>query len=384
MQRINLLYVITKLELGGAQKQLLSLIKGLDKTKFKAFLFTAKEGLLLADALSIEGLILKRSPWLERPINPFRDIAALIEIYSFIKKNNIDIVHTHSSKAGILGRLAAVLAGVKVILHTVHGWSFHDYQPRVFRFIFIWLERLSAGFTNRIIVVSDYDKQKGLANRIGNKEKYALIRYGIDYAEFSIKDGGIREELGIGANDLVVGMIACFKPQKSPRDFIRLAHSVAKSLSGIKFLLVGDGALRRKIERLIRRLDLQKEVILSGWRRDIARILSAIDIFVLTSLWEGLPVAVLEAMAAAKPIIATDTGGIGEVIKNGDSGFLVKPGQINALSEKLIHLLNDEDYRQRMGKRTKEALGRNFAITDMIRQTEELYGSLILIQNKGA
>jgi glycosyltransferase involved in cell wall biosynthesis len=218
MQRFNLLYVITKLELGGAQKQLLSLINKLDKTRFKPFLFTAKEGLLLPEAISIVGLTVKKSKWLERPINPFKDLLALIEIYGVIKENNIEIVHTHSSKAGILGRLAAGLAKVNVIIHTVHGWSFHDYQPKPLQLFFMWLERLCAKFTDKIIVVSDYDKQKGLNNRIGSDNRYAFIRYSVDYKEFNIHDQTIKKELGIDNNELVVGMIACFKPQKSPQE----------------------------------------------------------------------------------------------------------------------------------------------------------------------
>src|SRR4030042_947679 len=165
MQRINLLYVITELELGGAQKQLLSLINQLNKEKYRPFLLTAREGLLLPQALSIPGITIKKSRWLTRPINPFKDLLALVEIYRFIKRNNIRIVHTHSSKAGILGRLAARLAKTRVIIHTVHGWSFNHHQSILVRFFFVWLERLVARFTDKLIVVSDYDKQKGLDNR---------------------------------------------------------------------------------------------------------------------------------------------------------------------------------------------------------------------------
>jgi len=377
MQRINLLYVITKLELGGAQKQLLSLIRHLDKKRFRLFLFTAKDGLLLCETLSINGLIVKKSRWLERPINPLKDLLALIETYRFIKKNNIEIVHTHSSKAGILGRLAARLAKVEVIIHTVHGWSFNDYQPRVERLFFIWLERLSARFSDKLVVVSYYDRQKGLDNHIGKENKYSLIRYGVDYAEFNIKDQNIREELGINPNDLAVGMIACFKPQKSPRDFIRLAFLTKRILPDARFLLVGDGALRKKIEKLIHKFNLEKQIILTGWRRDIPRILSAIDVFVLTSLWEGLPISVLEAMATSKPVITTHTGGVAEIIIEGKSGFLVPPGDTNKMSEKLAILLKDKNLRTQMGQNAKDSLDSNLTITNMIRSNENLYEELI-------
>jgi glycosyltransferase involved in cell wall biosynthesis len=382
MQRINLLYVITKLELGGAQKQLLSLIKHLDQDKFKPFLFTAQDGFLILEASSIKGLTLKKSRWLERSINPLKDLLALIEIYWFIKKNNIEIVHTHSSKAGILGRLAAGLAEVKVILHTVHGWSFDDYKPIWKRILFIWLERLNARFSDKLVVTSNYDRQKGLDNHIGQENKYSLIRYGVDYTEFNIKDQNIREELGINPNDLVVGMIACFKPQKSPPDFIKLANLVNKVLPDVKFLLVGDGILRRKIEKLISKFNLQKQVVLTGWRDDIPRILSAIDVFVLTSLWEGLPITVLEAMAASKPVISTHTGGVTEVIAEGKSGFLVTPRDINKMSERIAVLIKDENLRRQIGQNARQSLDSNFTLTNMISKTENLYEELMKI--KGA
>ncbi len=377
MQRINLLYVITKLELGGAQKQLLSLIDHLNKEKFRLFLFTAKDGLLIPEASSINGLTIKKSRWLERPISPLKDLLALIEIYLFIKKNNIGIVHTHSSKAGILGRLAARLTKVKIIVHTVHGWSFNDYQPNGERLFFIWLERLSAQFTDKLIVVSNYDKQKGLDNRIGKENQYSLIRYGIEYAEFGIKDQNIRRELGINTNDLVVCMVSCFKPQKSPQDFIRLAFLVNKALPDVRFLLVGDGILRKKIERLIRKFNLEKQVTLTGWRRDIPRILSAIDVFVLTSLWEGLPTSALESMASSKAIVSTHTGGVAEIIVEGKVGFLVLPGDINKMSERLVVLLKDNNLRMQMGQNARESLNFDFALTNMIDNSQNLYENLI-------
>ncbi len=382
MRLINLLYVITKLELGGAQKQLLSLIRHLDKKRFRLFLFTAEDGLLLPEALSINGLTINKSTCLERPINLLKDLLVLIEIYRFIKKNNIEIVHTHSSKAGILGRLAARVAKVRIILHTVHGWSFNDYQPGMVRLFFIWLERLIARFTDRLIVVSDYDKQKGLWNRIGKEDKYSLIHYGIDFSEFGTKDQNIRKELRINTNDSVVCMVSCFKPQKSPQDFVRLAFLVKKLSPGSRFLLVGDGVLRKKIERLIRKFDLEKELILTGWRSDIPRILSGIDIFVLTSLWEGLPISVLEAMASSKPVVSTNTGGVAEVVVEGKSGFLVPPKDMNKMSERLIVLLKDKNMRESMGQNAADSLHLNFALTNMIENSRNLYEKLI--KEKGA
>lgn len=376
MQKINLLYVITKLELGGAQKQLLSLIRHLDKDKYTPFLFTSRDGLLFNEAQSITELKLKKSKFLERPINLLKDFLALWEILRFIKKNNIDIVHTHSSKAGILGRWGARLANIKIVLHTVHGWPFNNYQPSLVRIFFILLERITAKLTTKLIVVSNYDKEKGLNNGIGNEDKYALIRYGIDYAVFEGGGENIRKALGVNTDDLVVGMISCFKPQKCPQDFIKLTFLVKQTLPDVKFILVGDGILHSRVEKLIDTYKLRSQLILTGWRNDIPKILQALDIFVLTSLWEGLPISVLEAMASSKPVVATNTGGVAEVIVEDKTGFLVAPGDMDGMSEKLIRLLKNKNLRGEIAQNIKDSLDGNFFLENMVKKTQDLYENL--------
>lgn len=378
MPKINLLYVITKLELGGAQKQLLSLINNLDKNEYNVFLFTAREGLLIPQACSAAGVTLKKSRFLERLINPLKDILALVEIYCFIKKNKIQIVHTHSSKAGILGRLAAKLAKTPVILHTVHGWSFNSYQLKSIKYLYILLERICAVFTTKLIVVSRFDQEAGLKNSIGRKNQYVLIRYGVDVQVF--KDAGkrinARESLGLKGAGLVVGMVACFKPQKAPLDFIELAGLMKNDFPETKFVLVGDGRLRKKIEARIKRLNLGKQVILTGWREDISLILSGLDVFVLTSLWEGLPIAVLEAMAAGVALVATDTGGIGEIVVNGTTGYLVKPRDIPAMRNRLGDLLNNAQKRNEFITRSREVINSGeFSLSNMVKNTVFIYAS---------
>ncbi|MDD5044333.1 MAG: glycosyltransferase family 4 protein [Candidatus Omnitrophica bacterium] len=376
MRKINLLYVITKLELGGAQKQLLSLIKSLDRERFNIFLFTCRQGLLLREFSSVNGLLIKRSGFLDRPVNPFKDSLALWEISSFIKNNKIDIVHTHSSKAGILGRLAARISGVKIILHTVHGWSFHSYQNKLVRGLFIRLERFCAKFSDRLIVVSFFDKQRGLENRIGNEAKYQVIKYGINCGVTPNKEGAIRRELGIAGDKFLVGTISCFKPQKAVDDFIKAAALVKESLPQVKFIVAGDGALRAKFEKLIKKLGLEKEIVLLGWRRDIPQLLSALDIFTLTSLWEGMPIAALEALACGSVVVATDTGGISEVIREGENGFLVPARDVKGLSEKITFLLKDDKLRKAIREKTKNSLGNNFTVERMAKETGDLYERL--------
>lgn len=381
MQKINLLYVITKLELGGAQKQLLTIVSALDTKKLNVYIYTSSEGFLLEEFKSLKNITIVLSKSLIRNINLLKDFLELFKIYHFIKKHKIDIVHTHSSKAGILGRFAAGLAGVKCIIHTVHGWSFNDCQPFLARFFFIVLERLAAFFSQKLIVVSLYDKQKGLSNRIGSEKQYVLISYGINHAQFNRRYEDIREELGISKEEKLIGMISCLKPQKSPFDFIKLAFFTSQKFSNLRFLLVGDGVLRPQIERLILKLKLQNKVILTGWRTDIPRILSSFDIFVLTSLWEGLPISVLEAMASSKPVIVTETGGVQEAIFDGENGYLVKRRDLTSMVNKLTALLDNQSLRESMGRDAQESLVGKFTIEDMIRQTKGLYESAIVKEN---
>jgi len=384
MARINLLYVITKLELGGAQKQLLDLISSLDKTRYNVFLITAKEGILIPDAQAIPELTLELNACLERPINPIKDILALIKIGLFIKRNDIRIVHTHSSKAGILGRWAAVF-GRCTLLHTVHGWSFNDHQSAIIRGLFIFLERITAVFTHKIIVVCESDRKKGLRHNIGSIDKYALVHYGIDLSSFELRGKYSREEFGFKKDDLVVGTVCCLKPQKCPRDFIMFARTVSRGYPHAKFLLIGDGVLRRRMERLITAYKLENNVTLLGWRRDIAEILQIMDIFVLTSLWEGLPITVLEAMAASLPVVVTDTGGVEEIVKQGTNGFLVKPHDMEEMSRIVISLAGDPASRMRLGNSAHELIKRNdFGVDAMCLKTENLYRVLISRKdNKG-
>ena len=380
MHKTNLLYIITKLELGGAQKQLLSLIKGLDKQVYNIFLFTAKDGLLIKEALALDGLILNRSRFLERKINPLKDLLALIEIYGFIKKNRIQIVHTHSSKAGILGRLAAGLAKTKIIIHTVHGWSFHDYQSRISNRCYLCLERICATFTTKIIVVSVWDKDRGLNNSVGTIDQYVLIRYGIDYPDFQNREkrAAARKSLGFNDADLIVGMVACFKPQKSPLDFIKLAFAVKNKFSNAKFIMIGDGVLFKKAHFLIKKLHLEGQVSLAGWRQDIPSILSCLDLFVLTSLWEGLPIVALEAMASGVPLVATDTGGIAEVVVNGKTGYLVKARDIVLMQNQVEELLRNDQKRGEFARLSRMAVDSpEFSLSNTVKNTARIYFDLV-------
>jgi len=375
VDKINLLYVITKLELGGAQKQLLSLIQGLDRARYNIFLFAAREGILMDDALAVPGLRVHRSLFLERAVNPFLDIPAFFELAFFIRREKIDIVHTHSSKAGILGRFAAAAAGVRAIYHTVHGWPFHDFQFPPARWFFVSLERCAAAVTTRIIVVSEHDKTRGLKYGIGCDGRYSLVRYGIDAAAFEEAIPAARKSLGIPEGVPVAAMISCFKPQKAVQDLITVARDVCAVRKDALFMIAGDGTRRRAISKLIRAYGLKGNVLLLGWRRDIPEILASCDVFILTSLWEGMPIAVIEAMAASRPVIVTDTGGVRELVRDGDTGFIVPCRDTGAMSRRLLTLFHDPAMRARIGNKARDSLKDDYSARRMAQETQRLYGT---------
>lgn len=379
-KKIKILHIITQLDLGGAQKNALDIVRLLDKNRYAIYFVSSNKGLLLKEALHTPGVKTVFLPSLKRSINLLADLLTLFRLTLLFKKEHIELVHTHSSKAGILGRWAAHLAGVPVIVHTIHGWSFHNGLNSLMNSLYIFLERITAKFTNNLIAVSFSDIQKGLNNKIATKDKYILIRYGIARDEFANRNINIerkKKELGLDVNSFLVGMVACLKPQKSPQDFVRVASLVIKKRPQTQFLLVGDGLLRKEIERLIDSLNLKENFILTGWRRDIPEVMSCLDILVLTSLWEGSPLVFLEGMCCRLPIIAYDVDGASEVIKNGINGFLVTPGDFSEMACRINSLLENKDLVKKMGRHGSDLVINNGYQTErMLKDLDNLYCNL--------
>jgi len=380
---IKVVHIITKLELGGAQQNTLYTVSHLDKGKFIPILITGSEGLLVDDAkrLGIEAYFL---PSLVREINPFKDITALFDIRRLLRSikrpsQSPIIVHTHSSKAGIIGRWAAYLAGIPVIIHTYHGYGFNDYQSFLKRRLFVLLERLTARITTRFIAVSKNNIEKGINAGIFRSDDVELIRSGIDISEFSdVKVDKAKKKMELGIElDKPVSMIgACFKPQKAPLDFVKAAHLVCQKMSDVRFVVAGDGELRPPMEELINNLGLKDKIKLLGFRMDIPEIMKCLDVFVLTSLWEGLPKVIVQAIAAGIPIVATEVDGSSEVIKNGVNSFLVKPGDVEGIAEKVMNILQKpKDFKFEISD-LKSILD-EFDINLMVKKQEKLYEALV-------
>jgi glycosyltransferase involved in cell wall biosynthesis len=317
-------------------------------------------------------------PWLVHPVDPVRDAAAVARLAALLV--DVDLVHTHSSKAGIIGRAAARAAGVRGIVHTVHGWSFNDVQSAATRRVYIELERAAARSTDRIVCVSESDRMKGLALGIGSADQYRILRSGIDPSLYLARAGArerMRASLGAAPGDVLVGTVANFKPQKGPLDLIEAARRAHAERRRLKFFVAGDGELRSEVIGAVAAAGLGDAVSLLGWRHDVPELLAAADVFVLTSLFEGLPRAVLQAMAAALPVVVTDTGGTSEVVVDGATGYLVPPGDPQAAAAALVRLADDPEMRRRFGAAGQARLGAEFDIRRMVVDLEALYDEIL-------
>ena len=342
----------------------------------KRVLITGTGGILDNEAAQTLKIYQLRN--LVREISFVKDLKALYHIWLVLRREKPAIVHTHSSKAGILGRIAAKLAGVKIVVHTVHGYGFNETQKWYVKRFYIWVEKFCSMLSNKLIAVAQEDIKKGLKYKIAKESKFTLIRAGIDteYYKTFTPDAAIRKTFADNDKTKIISTIGPFKPQKNLSDFIKAASIVVKKIDDVKFIVAGDGEQRAMLEKQIAELKLQNKVILLGWRSDIADILCASDMFVMTSLWEGLPRTILEAMCCSKPVIANAVDGVKEIISEGVTGFKVEPYDCEYTAEKIIYLLENPDVAKKMGAAAKNSIGKEYDINYMVTQHDELYRKL--------
>lgn len=378
MRTARVLHAITMLELGGAQRNTLDTCAMLDRRRFAVGLACADRGELLPEARGLADVRRYELPHLRREVRPWHDVRALFELRAAIRDFAPDLVHTHSSKAGILGRAAARAEGVPVVVHSIHGWGFGPHQAAVVQASFLAAERVAARWTSHFVAVSRQNLEQGVGLGLLRREQATVVRSGIDLAAFRRAAGGerVRAELGIPATAPLVVQVSCLKPQKAPERFVGLAAALAPRFPDAHFLLVGDGELRGRLEALRRERGLQARLHLPGWRRDVPAVLDAATVVTLTSRFEGLPRAVVEALAAHRPVVAMAVDGVREVLHDGVNGFAVAPGDEAALAERVAALLADPGLRARLAAAAGEGL-EAFDRALMVRQQEELYGRLL-------
>ncbi|MFI5349710.1 MAG: glycosyltransferase family 4 protein [Elusimicrobiota bacterium] len=370
--RIKVAHVVTRLDLGGAQQNTLATVRGLDPARFDAFLICGEGGFfdkeVGARAVFLDSLV--------REVSPLRDILAALELWKIFQAERPQIVHTHSSKAGILGRIAAAMAGVPIIVHTYHGFGFHDRQNPIVKSVYVILERFCALFTTQLIYVSrsnaEYAERHGLGPGV-------IIRSGVRLSDFpaQVDAAKLKMSAGIGMHKPVVVSIGNLKPQKNAIDFVAAAAKVSAKFPDARFVFIGDGPQRRALEAKAFSLGLDGILMFLGWRRDGAQWLAASDVFAMTSLWEGLPRALVEALRTGLPAVCYATDGVVDVLRDGENGFVVPAGNVDALADRIARLLEDADLRRRLGAAAASSIGPEFDIGFMVRAQESLYESLL-------
>jgi len=385
MAKKKIVRIIARLNVGGPAINAVLLTDGL-REDFGSTLVSGKIGehegdmSYLAREKGINPVIVKG---LGREVAPVRDVKSFRKIYRLIKAERPAIVHTHTAKAGALGRLAAILLHVPVKVHTFHGHTFSGYFGPVKSKIYIWIERILACFTDRIIAVGDNVKDE-LCNkfRIAPNDKIEVVNLGFDLDRFLASEATssrLRQELGIADDCYVVGIVGRLESVKNHRmffDAIRILKDRHPTLKA-KFLVVGDGQLRYNLKSYVSGLGIEKDVVFLGWRRDLDNIYAGCDLICLTSLNEGTPVSLIEAQASGKAVVATDVGGVRDVVLNGKTGILVGPGDTAGFAEAVLGLLLNEEKRRNFGLAGRERAAERFSKTRLIEDTRKLYEELL-------
>jgi glycosyltransferase involved in cell wall biosynthesis len=321
--------------------------------------------------------IFTRVPELVRPIHPLKDWFALRQLEKILREQKPDIVHTHSGKAGILGRLAARRAGVPVILHHIHGPSFGPFQGVLANWIFTAAERHAAGVTTHFVCSAQAMTRLYLAAGIGRPEMYTRIFSGFPVEPFAnaANDPALRSQLGLAPDTFVIGKIARLTPLKGHEDLFTAFQKLLPQLPRARLLLVGDGRLRTQLEARARTLGLADKVVFTGLvpPGDVPRYVGIMDCLAHLSAREALSRALPQALAAGKPVVSYDFDGADEICLDGETGFLVRTGDTATITQRLLQLANDAPLRERLGRRGRQFVRENFAVEQMVNNLYALY-----------
>lgn len=360
-------HFITRLIVGGAQENTFLSARGLVEAGHECVLLTGpsegREGQLL-DKMKNPGIEIVESPLFVREISPLTDLRALFYLRDFLRERKFDVIHTHSSKAGILGRIAGRMAGVPMVVHTIHGLAFGPYESRLKNLIYINAERYAATKCDRIYAVAQAMIDQCLAEKIGRPEQYKVVYSGMELDRFleAEKDDSLRRSLGIPENRKVVGAIARLFPRKGYEDFFPIAAKIVRELPDTHFLILGDGPKRYEYEAWAESLGIHGHVTFAGLvpPDEVARYIALMDVAAHFSLKEGLPRVAVQALAEGKPVVAYHLDGTPEVVISGKTGFTVEPQNIQEATDALLHLLKNPSEAAEMGARGRELVREKF------------------------
>lgn len=387
-QPLRILHIITRMILGGAQENTFYTVVGQQKNPgVRVTLLTGVDGGPEGDLhdKALEAHVdLVIDPWLIREIRPHKDLVALWRLTRFIKRGKFDVVHTHSSKAGILGRLAAKMAGTPVVIHTLHSLVYHDYQAAWKNWLYIRMKRVCAPLTDRFISVNEKTRVGAISAKIGEPEKHVTIFSGMDLSPFltvrdRLTESEAKSRLGIPADALVVGKIARLFPLKGHREFFLAADKIAKANKDAWFLLVGNGALLEELRTEAKRIGIHDRTVFAGLVPPdrVADCIQAMDVVVHTSLREGIARVLPQAGAVGKPVVVFDLDGASEVIRDGVSGYLVPPVDTDKIAQRVLELFRAPNLRKQFGEAGRQFARDHFSAELMVEKIERVYSSAL-------
>jgi glycosyltransferase involved in cell wall biosynthesis len=381
--RHNLLFVIDNLEFGGGERVFSQLINRLSRERYKIMVACLPTGIFV-EKIKGSGALIKPVDMKNRS-----NFKIILQLIGLMKEQKIDIVHSQGARADFFARMAAMFAKVSIVISTVpmtvEGF---DVSP-IRKLIYKTFSRFSERFVDRFMVVSHAMEKMMIEKHRIEPQKVIKIYNGIETDDFCLADDeivrrrtGFRNELGLGEGIPVIGVIGRLVWQKGFEYFIEAIPEVLKEFKEAKFLIVGDGPLENKLKVAGKKLKIDDKIIFTGFKREIKEVLTAIDIFVIPSLLEGLPMILLESMAMAKPIIATDIEGMQEVLENGITGLLVPPRDPKVLSESIIELLNHRDKAYLIGATARKVVEERFSVDVMVQRVEGVYEELLQLNLK--
>lgn len=383
----RIIHVITRLDHGGSAENTMLTALRHDKTRFTPMVvaglpgrWDAQGGQAATDAncrrLDRCGVRWRLMPALVRPISPVADLQALWSLILLFRREKPVLVHTHTSKAGLLGRLAAKIAGVPAVIHTPHGHVFYGHFGPLLSRLLLLIERILSRFTRRLVALTESEREDHLHRKVGRAETFAVIPSGIDLDRFRRLDRGDRRKaarFGCPPGASVVGTVGWLTEIKGHRYLVEAAARLKQEFPQLQVIIVGSGGLGPSLERLATELGMQRALHLLGHRADVEVCLHAMDLFVLPSLNEGMGRALVEAMAAGLPVIATKVGGVPALIDHDRTGLLVPPADSAALADAVRFLLRHPEEAERLGRAAQASITERFSADSMVQALERLY-----------
>jgi glycosyltransferase involved in cell wall biosynthesis len=378
-------HIITRLVIGGAQENTVATVLGLrDRPDVRVDLIsgptTGREGSLESTFVSCPE-VLTILPSLVRPVHPWYDVLALFRLSNLLSSRRPDLVHTHSGKAGVLGRLAARRAGVPVVLHHIHGPSFGSFQGPLANLVFTAAEQRAARVTTHFLCSANAMTRLYLAKGIGRPEMYTRVFSGFCVEPFlrAQNDAALRSQLGLAQDAFVIGKIARLAPLKGHDDLFRALRLLLPQLPSARLLIIGDGPSRPRLEALSRELGLYDKILFTGLLPpgEVSRYVGLMDCLAHLSAREAVSRALPQALAAGKPVVSYDFDGADEVCLEGKTGFLVRTGEIQTVANRLLDLAKDPALRQRLGRAGQDFVKQEFPVEGMVEKIYQLYRRLL-------